>query len=152
MASPDTTHLTPPVSPELRPIATSDRTVLIWGYTLGVLIPIIGWAIAIHIAVGQSRAKIRRHAIGVGALALTTFGIYLAIILSLGGPRSDSAVTSDLGTLLTGNGIAYQSIQCTHQSGNQYACLVTTTGTGGPIGVQVTDDGHSIEEQGISAP
>lgn len=128
----------------------SDRGVLVCGYLVGALVPVVGWVTAVYIAVSERRGKIRRHAIGIAALALATAGIYLAILLSASGPRPDSAVASDLGSLMSSHGLPYVSISCAHQSGDQYSCIVTGA-TGQGTDVVVTDDGHNIIEQGLGS-
>jgi hypothetical protein len=73
------------------------------------------------------------------------------IILAVQGGRAaanDSRVVGDLKSLLDQHSIAYTDVTCTHQSGNHWGCLVTINGQ--QQFAQVTDDGHSIYEQGIA--
>jgi hypothetical protein len=57
---------------------------LVAAYVLSALLPIagIGWAAYIHVA--NTNAPIRRHAVGVLAVAAITFVIYLALIAHSG--------------------------------------------------------------------
>jgi hypothetical protein len=130
------------------PTLVRDRSALVTTYIVGALIPVVGWAAAIYIGVAEKYAAIRRHAIGIGAVSLLTFGIYLVLLLGGSGQPSDSAVASALSSLLANqaNVIAFPSdIRCAHQTGNQYVCIVNEIG-GNSLTLSVTDDGHSISE------
>jgi hypothetical protein len=79
----------------------------------------------------------------------------VAIILGLAGAlagcgsSSGPNVNANLQSLLADKGIPYQSVTCAHQTGSEYACVVYTAN--GSEGVQVTDDGHTIVENGLAA-
>jgi Protein of unknown function (DUF2510) len=129
--------------------AKSNRGYLWFAYVVGAIIPVIGICCAIYLAVSERRAAIRRHAIGVGAVAILAAAIWIYAVISVNNSNVDSRVVGDLKSLLDDHSISYSDVTCSHQGGNQYSCIVTTSN--GPQAVQVTDDGKSIVEQGISA-
>jgi len=64
-----------------------------------------------------------------------------------GGPN----VVSDLKALFNDKNVSFQSVDfCTHQTGNEYICQVTSP-QGTQETVNVTDDGKSIYEQGYDS-
>jgi hypothetical protein len=90
------------------------------------------------------------HAVGFAGAALIAAGGYYLIIHAITSSSQDRNVASDLRSLLDSNFTQYDSVgPCAHQSGNQYVCTVTRNGS--PVTVQVTDDGKTVYEQGISA-
>jgi hypothetical protein len=127
----------------------SNRGYLWFAYVIGAIIPVIGVCCAIYLALSERRAAIRRHAIGVGAVALSAAGIWTYAVISINNSNADGRVVGDLKGLLDDHSISYSDVTCSHQGGSQYACIVTTSN--GPQAVQVTDDGKSIIEQGINA-
>ena len=83
---------------------------------------------------------------------LTTGAIAIALALAGCGSQSTSSVKNDLRGLLDDNAISYTSIDyVVHQNANEYIATVTMQ-DGSKVNVNVTDDGKTIYEQGISAP
>ncbi len=127
--------------PEAAP--KSERGFLWTSYILGALIPVYGAIVAIYVAVAESKAHIRRHAIGIGAVALISAGIY-TVILTRSNSQKDSAVQADLSNLFLQHGTYATDVRCSHQNGNQYICFYKADGV--QHTAQVTDDGHTISE------
>ena len=129
--------------------ARSNRSFLISAYILAVVIPVVGILMALYTAVSERRAAIRRHAIAIAGVSILAAGAYVLAITSINSANQDSGVAADLRSLLNSNSIQYDSVdRCAHESGNQYVCMVTRNGQ--QITVQVTDDGKTIYELGIS--
>lgn len=129
--------------------ASSVRRFLWTNYILGALIPIYGWGAAIYVGVSEKYAAIRRHAIGIAAVALAAAAIYAVVIVSVNKSHQDRNVAADLQNLLQSNGVfGASNIDCAHQAGNLYQCSATINGQ--QEFATVTDDGHTIYEQGIS--
>jgi hypothetical protein len=61
----------------------STRGLLICGYTIGVLIPFIGWIIAITIGVQDRYKRIRSHAVGIALASITAAVIYVVVIVAV---------------------------------------------------------------------
>lgn len=128
---------------------TGDRGLLIFGYTIGVLIPIIGWVLAISIGVQDRYKRIRAHAVGIALASITAAVIYTVIIVSASAAHSGPNVSADLTNLLQSKQVYPSHVTCIHQTGNDYECWATIFGQ--RQYATVTDDGHYIDEQGISA-
>lgn len=128
--------------------ARSDKGFLWFAYIGAALIPVIGLVVAVYLAVSERRARIRRHAIGVAAVAVAVIGVWFVVLSS--SSHVDRNAAADLRSLLSSKGIPYSNVACAHESGNQYSCIVATST--GQVAVQVTDDGHEIIEQGLAAP
>lgn len=146
-AEPDDPALPPAAAEHSR--AAENRTFLWTNYIAGALIPIWGYGVAIYVAVSEKHAKIRRHALGILAVAVLASGIYAVVIASSISSHQDVNAANDLQTLLTDHGVFASNVQCAHQAGNQYQCSATINGQ--QQFASVTDDGHQIYETGISA-
>jgi hypothetical protein len=127
----------------------SNRGLLWFAYVGAIVIPIIGAIAAIYVGVSQRGATIRRHAFGIAAAAILSGVVWAVAISTFNSNHADTRVANDLKALLDQNGISYTDATCSHASGNQYSCIVDTISGSTPV--QVTDDGHTIYEQGISA-
>lgn len=122
----------------------ADRRFLIWGYLAAVFLPVLGVIYGIVCAVSLKQQRIRRHAVGLIAVAVLAGGAYFVIISAAQASHSSANAATDLKSLLDSNGISYSDVTCAHSSGNSYACIVDGQA------VQVTDDGSSITEQGLT--
>jgi len=103
--------------------------------------------------VTEKYAPIRRHAIGVAAVAVLSLGAWGGVIVALQGGQGAadaSRVQSDLSALIDSHGASGSAISCTHQQGNVWECAVTLNGQ--QQWATVTDDGHNIIEQGLQLP
>ena len=122
-----------------------------YAYVLAVLLAPVGLCYAIYMAVAEKMAPVRRHAIGVAAVSILSIVVSVLVYTMVIAPSADaSRVTGDLKSLLDSHSVAYTDVSCTHQSGNSWGCFVTINGQ--QQFAQITDDGHSIYEQGIAAP
>jgi hypothetical protein len=120
------------------------------GYIWAVLVWPVGLCLALYIAVAERTVSIRRHAIGVAGVSLLAAAVSLTVYFAVIAPAASNAnVTSDLRSILDSNSISYTSVDgCTHSTGDQYDCTVTTSN--GTQVVTVTDDGHGYAtEQGL---
>lgn len=136
---------------EIAPTAEGrdNKGFLVGAYISAILLPVVGIVVALYTAVSERRSAVRRHAIAIGGIAILSAALYVVVITSIDHNSQDRNVAADLQNLLDSNLIQYSSIGgCAHQSGNQYVCTVTQNGQ--QIPVQVTDDGKTIYEQGIS--
>jgi hypothetical protein len=127
----------------------SDRGLLWFAYVGAIVMPIVGAITAIYVGVSQRGETIRRHAFGIAAAAILSGVVWAVGISTFNSNHADARVAADLKALLDQNGISYTNANCSHASGNQYSCIVVTFSGSTPV--QVTDDGHTIYEQGISA-
>lgn len=125
------------------------RGVITGNYIGAILFPLYGWIAAIYIGTSEKYARVRRHAIGIAAVAVTSAVVYTVVILLVTASHQDSHVSSDLRSLLVDKGAAtVTNIRCAHQSGNLYDCSAIVDGQQGFA--SVTDDGRSIYEVGIT--
>jgi Protein of unknown function (DUF2510) len=142
---------TPPnyVAKDAMAAGSDTRGVITGNYIGAALFPLYGWIAAIYIGTSEKYTRVRRHAFGIAAVAVASAAVYVVVILLVTASHRDSHVASDLQGLLSDHGINATNVNCSHQSGNLYQCFATINGR--QQFATVTDDGHAIYEQGISA-
>lgn len=70
-------------APTSAPETGGDRGLLIFGYTIGVLVPFIGWITAITIGVQDRYKRIRSHAVGIALASITAAAVYVVIGIAI---------------------------------------------------------------------
>jgi len=119
-------------------------------YIWAVVFPIVGVIRGLMLASSIRLQPVRRHAVSVIIIGVLVTGACFGIGFAIASSHQNGNVAADLRSILDSNSISYISVDgCTHSSGDQYICTVSTDE--GQRTVTVTDDGNGyVYEQGLN--